>query len=160
MKTLMVCVSPSHGNTARVAQAIAEVLDAQIVEPEVVDAAAIAAADLVGFGSGIYGMRFHARLRDLVERLPPGEGKPVFVFATSGGPELPLIPFTGPLVGRLEAKGYDIVGRFTCRGWDTWLPLQLVGGLNKGRPNSTDLDAARAFAGSVRKRIESRTAGS
>ena len=42
MRSLVVCVSISHGNTRRVADRMAEVLDAQVVEPEAVDADKIA----------------------------------------------------------------------------------------------------------------------
>ena len=37
MKSLIVCVSTSHGNTRRIADRMAEVLDAEVVEPESVD---------------------------------------------------------------------------------------------------------------------------
>ena len=37
MKSLIVCVSISNGNTRRVADRIAEVLNAEVVEPEAVD---------------------------------------------------------------------------------------------------------------------------
>jgi N-hydroxyarylamine O-acetyltransferase len=34
----------------------------------------------------------------------------------------------------LDAKGYSVVGSFSCRGWDTWLPLRLVDGINRAGP--------------------------
>jgi flavodoxin len=34
MKSLIICVSKSHGNTRRVADRMAEVLDAEVVNPE------------------------------------------------------------------------------------------------------------------------------
>jgi flavodoxin len=153
MKTMIVCVSLSHGNTKKVARAIGEVLDARVVEPEEVTAEELATCDLVGFGSGIYAMAFHPRLRRFVRSLPPVEGQKAFVFATSGSRELWVWPFTGPLRLLLESKGYDVVDTFSCRGFDTLLPLRLVGGINKGRPNAADLDAARAFAATLRDRV-------
>jgi flavodoxin len=149
MKNLMVCVSVSHGNTAKVAAAMAEVLDARVVEPEEVTVAQLGDCDLVGFGSGIFGMAFHPRLRAFVHQLPTGMRAKAFVFATSGGPELPLWRYTSRMVALLESKGFEVVGTFRCRGYDTWLPLRLVGGINKGRPNTADLDAARSFAASI-----------
>jgi flavodoxin len=88
MKALIVCVSVSHGNTRRVADALADVLHATVVEPEEVDPDALADYDIVGFGSGIYYSSPHRRLRDLVDRLPDGGGAKAFVFATSGRREL------------------------------------------------------------------------
>ncbi|WP_405659028.1 flavodoxin family protein [Streptomyces sp. RK9] len=148
MKTVIVCASVSHGNTRRIADSMAQVLGAKVVSPEEADPAELAAADLVGFGSGVFYGRLHSRLTDFVKALPTGRGR-AFVFATSGLPELPVAPYTRPLVKILEGKGYEVDGRFTCRALDTWAPFRLVGGINKQRPNSGDAAAARAFARSL-----------
>ncbi|MBP0449013.1 flavodoxin family protein [Kitasatospora sp. RG8] len=151
MKTVIVCASVSHGNTRRVAAAMAQVLGANVVSPEQADLTELADADLVGFGSGVFYTRLHPRLTDLVKALPPGRGR-AFVFATSGLPEIPPAPFTRPLVQLLEGKGFQVEGSFSCRGFDTWTPFKLVGGINKQRPNTEDLAAAQAFAGRLRDR--------
>ena len=85
MKSLIVCVSKSHGNTRRVADRMAAVLGADVVEPESVDPEKLRDYDLVGFGSGIYYMAFDARMRRLIGRLPAVEGVRAFTFFTSGG---------------------------------------------------------------------------
>ena len=146
MTTLIVCVSISHGNTRQVAEAIGEVLGATVVEPEEVAPADVASYDLVGIGSGIYGMMFHARLWRFARSLPKVRGTPAFLFATSGSPELCWRPAILVLSRLLRSKGYRVVGTFSCRGFDDWWPLRLVGGLNKGRPSHADLIAAKAFA--------------
>ena len=74
MSRIVVCASRSHGNTGKVADVMAEVLDARVVSPADVDASELASCDLVGFGSGVYAMRLDAELRGLVDSLPPGEG--------------------------------------------------------------------------------------
>ena len=146
MKSLIICVSVSHTNTRKIARAMAEVLDAEVVEPEDVDPTTIGDYDLVGFGSGIYFMAFHPRLRDLVRQLPQAVHRKAFVFCTSGSPEPPVWPYTRRLRDLLARKGYDVVGSFSCRGFDSWLPLRIIGGLNKGKPDAADLDRARTFA--------------
>ena len=147
MKALIVCVSVSHTNTKRVARAMGEVLGAQVVEPEDVDVSDLGGYELVGFGSGIYFMSFHERLRRFVGSLPRVRtGARAFVFSTSGSPEPPLWGYTRRLEAQLDRVGFDVVGSFSCRGFDTVLPLRLVGGINKGKPDSADLDRARAFA--------------
>ncbi|WP_030389807.1 flavodoxin family protein [Streptomyces sp. NRRL S-241] len=145
MKTLLVCTSVSHGNTRRVAQAMAEVLGARVVAPQEVSAAEPADYDLVGFGSGVFSQRMHPDLLAFVRALPRSSGR-AFVFATSGLPELALAPFTRAPVRLLRHKGFAVEGTFTCRAFDTWTPFRLIGGINKRRPNGADLAAARAFA--------------
>ncbi|WP_441248606.1 flavodoxin family protein [Kitasatospora sp. McL0602] len=149
MKTVIVCASVSHGNTKRVADVMGLALGARVVDPEEVDMAELAACDLVGFGAGIFSRTFNPRLRQFVRSLPPGERRKAFVFATSG---LPKPPFR-PLVRALERKGFEVHGTFSCRGFDTWPPFRLIGGINKGRPNAADLEAARLFAEGLRARI-------
>ncbi|MET8539557.1 flavodoxin family protein [Kitasatospora sp. NPDC004799] len=149
MKTVIVCVSVSHGNTRRVADSMAQVLGAEVVSPEQADLAELADADLVGFGSGVFHGRLHPGLTDFVKTLPAGRGR-AFVFATSGLPEIPPAPFTRPLVRILEGKGFQVEESFSCRAFDTWAPFKLVGGINKQRPNAGDLAAARAFAARLR----------
>lgn len=150
MKTLLVCTSVSHGSTRRVAEAMGEVLGARVVAPQEVSPEEPAGYDLVGFGSGVFSRRMHPDLLRFVRALPPCSGR-AFVFATSGLPESALAPFTRPSVRLLADKGFEVEGTFTCRGFDTWAPFKLVGGINKERPDGDDLAAARAFAEGLRR---------
>ncbi|MGD3109927.1 flavodoxin family protein [Streptomyces sp. YGL11-2] len=152
MKAIIVCTSVSHGNTKRIADVMGQVLEAAVVNPEQIDSAELAGYDLVGFGSGIFLQNFHPRLRQFARSLPKGEHGQAFVFATSGLPEPPIRPFTRPLVRLLDRKGFEVADTFTCRAFDTWLPMKLVGGIHKDRPNATDLEAARVFAETLRAR--------
>ena len=145
-KALIICVSVSQGNTAAVARAMAAALEADVKEPEQVDPESLGEYDVVGFGSGIYNMTDHPRLRRFIEQLPEADGTRAFVFTTSGAGRSQQLPWQQPLESLLRDKGYDVVGSFACRGWDMWLPLKLVGGLNKGHPDSADLTRAYEFA--------------
>ncbi|MFJ3877870.1 flavodoxin family protein [Streptomyces sp. NPDC090077] len=142
MKSVIVCASVCHGNTRRVADAMARVLGAEVLSFGEADPAELAAADLVGFGSGVFHGRLHPGLTALVRALPEVRGR-AFVFATGG---LPPAPFTRPLARRLAGKGFRVEGTFSCRALDTWGPFGLVGGINGQRPDAGDLAAARAFA--------------
>ncbi|AFM15998.1 flavodoxin [Mycolicibacterium chubuense NBB4] len=153
MKSLIVCVSISNGNTRRVADRIALELGAEVVEPEAVDVDSLGDYDLVGFGSGIYFFAVHPRLWRLIGRLPAaGKGARAFTFFTSGGAAPPLLDYAGPMRRRLERKGFDVVGSFSCRGVDLVGPLRRFGGINKGRPNAHDLELAGDFARCLRDR--------
>lgn len=160
MKSLIVCVSKSHGNTRRVAERMAEVLGADVVEPESVDVEALRQYDLVGFGSGIYYMAVDDRLRKLIRRLPTIANTRAFTFFTSGAREIPLLDYNKPVRKHLEAKGFEVIGSFSCRGFDTVGPFGFIGGINRGRPNDHDLDRAAAFAARMRKRAAGSRAAS
>ncbi|BBY38530.1 flavodoxin [Mycobacterium mantenii] len=160
MKSLIICVSTSHGNTRRVADRMAEVLDAEVVEPESVDPENLCQYDLVGFGSGIYYMSVDTRLRKLIRRLPHVDGIRAFTFLTSGAGQIPLLDYSKPVRNQLASKGFKVLGSFTCRGFDTVGPFGFIGGINRGRPNDHDLEHAAAFAARVRIRVAGSPAAS
>ena len=44
-----------------------------------------------------------------------------------------------------------MLGEFGCKGYDTFGPFKLVGGIAKGHPDQKDLAAARAFYRRLRR---------
>ncbi|MFI5781876.1 flavodoxin family protein [Nocardia sp. NPDC051570] len=153
MKAIIVCTSVSHGNTKKVADVMGRVLDARVVTPGEVDVAELADYDLVGFGSGIFNMAFHPDLRKFVAALPEQQWRKAFVLASSGLPEPPFRRYVRSMVRQLEQKGFEVVDTFHGRGFDTYAPFKLVGGIKKGRPNAADLEEALLFAEGLRTRI-------
>ncbi len=143
MKTLIICESVHHGNTKKVADAMAGTLAATVVKPGEVDVGKLQEYDLIGFGSGIYMGRMHKNLVKLATEMP-GLKKKAFIFSTSGGAD--RASNHKPLRDILTGKGFEIVGEFTCKGHDTFGPFKLIGGLNKGKPDVKDLEDARQFA--------------
>ena len=143
MKSLVVYASIHHQNTEKVATVIAAELEANLLSVFQAHPDALATYDLIGFGSGIYGRKFHKTLTQFVEALPSVTEKRAFVFTTSGAGATAV---HGSFKELLANRGFSVVGDFSCKGWVTWGPYRLVGGINKGRPNDQDLEDARAFA--------------
>lgn len=98
-------------------------------------------------------MMTDARLRKLIRQLPAtGYHTAAFTFFTSGAREIPLLGYHRPIREKLEEKGFEVIGSFSCRGFDTVGPFGFIGGINRGRPDDHDLDRAAAFAARVRRR--------
>ena len=147
MKTIIIYTSIHHGNTEKVAKVMANILDAALLQVKQADASMLEQYDLVGFGSGIYFGKHHKSLLDFVDKLPILRDKKAFIFSTSGLRKIRFIhDFDKPLKGKLQRKGFDIIGEFSCRGLDTYRATKLVGGINKGRPNAKDLRQTEDFA--------------
>ena len=147
MKVLIIYISVHHGNTEKVAKAMANILDAALLEVKQADASMLEQYDLIGFGSGIYFGRHHDGLLDFVDKLSMLRNKKAFIFSTSGLRKIRFFhDFDKPLKERLQRKGFDIIGEFSCRGLDTYRATKLVGGINRGRPNAKDLKQAEDFA--------------
>jgi len=151
MKALIIYISVHHGNTERVAKVMANILDADLLQMKQVDASMPEQYDLIGFGSGIYFGKHHKSLLDFVDMLPMLRNKKAFIFSTSGLRKIQFIHnFDKPLKEKLQRKGFDIIGEFSCRGLDTYRVTKLVGGVNKGRPNAEDLKQAEDFASGLK----------
>jgi flavodoxin len=147
MKALIIYISVHHGNTERVAKVMANILGADLLQVEQVDASMLEQYDLIGFGSGVYFGKHHENLLDFVDKLPMLRNKKAFIFSTSGLRKIRFFHnFDKPLKEKLQWKGLDIIGEFSCRGLDTYRATKLVGGINKGRPNVKDLKQAEDFA--------------
>jgi flavodoxin len=143
MKTIIVYTSVHHQNTEKVAKVMADELGADLFPIGKVQPAKVAEYDLVGFGSGIYYGKHHSMLLDFVDLLPERSGTRAFVFSTSGEGGTAR---HAALKEKLGKHGFTIIDEFACKGWDTWGPMKLIGGINKGRPNEYDLEGARLFA--------------
>ncbi len=150
---LILCKSVHHGSTAKVAEAMRAVLGAHVAAPEEIPYTSLTDYGLVGFGSGVYYGRMHAALVDWLRGLPDAEVStiPAFIFTTSGLPFLAPL-WAAPMRRLLARKGFDVLGEFACRGFDTWGPLWLTGGLNKSHPDDGDLDRARRFANEIARK--------
>ncbi|MBY4130568.1 flavodoxin [Rhodococcus fascians] len=156
-KSVIVCVSGPHQNTRRIAEAIADGLDAEVRTPDLIDPARIAEYDLVGFGSGIYLGKHHQQLLSFVASLPNVDHHRAFVFATSGFAESSVNRFSRSLTDPLNNKGFQISDGFSCRAKDTFFPFAPFGGIRKGHPDHVDLRRARLFAEQLRTTQENWT---
>ncbi len=152
MKILIVYRSYHRMNTRKVARAMAEATGATLATVDEVRPEDLDGYDLVGFGSGIYGGKHHRDLIALVERMPPAESRPVFIFSTSGGGKKEN---HRALRSALAAKGCRIAGEFSSRG-----EYRLLGFIktSSGHPDEKDLTDARTFARGLASRVGPRSA--
>ena len=148
-RVLIICTSVHHQNTFKIAEALAEELNAKIIKPSEFRGEDLDSYDLIGFGSGIYNGKHHPSLLSLASDLDTQTNKKAFIFSTS---TILAKSMHRALKDNLQAKGYQIIGEFCCRGFmNHSFTKYILGGLNKNRPNADDLEEAKQFA---RKMIE------
>ena len=149
MKTVICCYSRHHGNTRKVAEAMALEGGADLIDVTTRQTVRLEEYDCVGFASGIYGFEFHRAVTAFARQYLP-EGKPVFFVCTYGA-------LRGAGAKELESlareRGCPVLGTFGCKGYDTFGPFRLVGGIAKGHPDEQDLKNAREFFREMRDRL-------
>lgn len=143
MKTAICYYSRHHGNTLKVLEAMAEAAGADLIDVTSRMAARLPQYDRIGFASGIYYSKFHKTVVDYAAQYLP-QGKEVFLVCTHGSKSCPEKYFSA-ITAAVKAKDCPILGSFSCRGYDTYGPFTLIGGMAKGHPDETDLQNARAF---------------
>lgn len=150
MNTAICYYSRHHGNTRKVLEAMAQEGGVELIDVTTRQAVRLEGYDCVGFASGIYGFAFQEAVVEYARQYLP-DGKPVFFVCTYGGAK-----GTGPkaVAEIAREKGCPVLGEFSCKGYDTFGPFRLVGGIAKGHPDAADLEDARRFYRVLREDYE------
>lgn len=147
MKTAVCYYSRHHGNTLKVLEAIAGGADIALIDVTSRVAVRLEEYDAIGFASGIYYGKFHETVISFVGQYLP-QGKDVFFVYTCGSMGK---GYTKAVAAAAAAKNARILGEYGCRGYDTFGPFKLLGGIAKGHPNEKELQGAREFYQSLTK---------
>lgn len=148
MKTAVCYFSRHHGNTRKVLEAMAQEGEIDLIDVTAREAVQLEAYDCIGFASGIYFGKFHEAVLAFARQYLP-QGKPVFFVYTYGGAKGNGAKSVAEIASK---KGCPVLGEFSCKGYDTFGPFRLVGGIAKGHPDERDLENARKFYREIQKR--------
>lgn len=149
MRTAVCYYSRHHGNTRKVLEAMAREGEIDLIDATVRQTVRLEDYDCVGFASGVYFGKFHTSVLHAARQYLP-HGKPVFFVCTYGGG---MGQSTRELKELAGERGCAVLGTFGCKGYDTFGPFKLVGGIAKGRPNGRDLEKAREFYRGLRAQM-------
>ena len=148
MKSLLIVYSYHHNNTQKIAEAMAEVLNAEIKTPEQATNEDLKKYDLIGFGAGIDSGKHYKELLDFANTISVNNNsEKCFIFSTSAIiSERKVFNDHSKLRGILKTKNYNILDEFSCKGFNTNVFLKYFGGMNKSHPDNTDINNAKQFA--------------
>ncbi len=141
MKTAVCYCSYHHKNTFKLIKAMTDRESADLIDILNCPYKDLSGYDIIGFASGIYGFEMHKSLIEFIKKNLP-YGKKVFFVYTYG-----LKKGLGAKSVADEAvkKGADILGEYSCRGFDTFGLFKLVGGISKGHPSDEEIKSAEKF---------------
>lgn len=135
----IIYASVHHGNTKKIVDAIAKECEVELIDATRVMEKDLRKYDAIGFASGIYYSKFHQSVLNFASVNLPME-KNVFFICTNGGNA------SFKSIEDIAAdKKSKVIGKFSCKGYDTFGPFKLVGGIAKGHPDEKDLADAVAF---------------
>ena len=139
-KTAIVYASTHHGNTKKVVDAIAKEFEVDLIDATATTEKDLSEYELIGFASGIYGAQFHQQVKNFAQVNLPQNKKIFFIMTSAMNKD-----FSKSMAESIKGKNAEIVGKFTCPGYNTFGPFKLIGGTAKGRPDENDLMDAVEF---------------
>lgn len=149
MKTAVCYYSRHHGNTRKVLEAMAGEGEMDLIDVTARQTVRLEEYDCVGFASGIYYGKFQEGVLQFARQYLP-QGKPVFFVYTYGGAKGIGVKALAEIA---EEKNCPVLGEFSCKGYDTFGPFKLLGGIAKDHPDARDLENARRFFRRIQGRL-------
>lgn len=146
----IVFCSVHHGNTRKLLDAVAAECSVDLFSPEEAAKTDLSRYHAVGFASGIYMSKMHHSLFEFLAGNPALPQK-VFVLYTCGSGRKTC---GDSLAALLREKGHEVCGIYTCKGFDTYGPFKLVGGIAKGHPTPEEIEAGVRFVKEVGERAK------
>ena len=146
MKTAIIYVSTHHGNTKKLADAIAAKNEITLIDATRDKTVDLSGYDRIGLASGIaYGKFYPQMLKFMEENLP--EGKKVFFLYTYGAKRK---GYSDAAKGIVLGKKAEVLGEYSCPGFDTFGPFKVIGGIAKGHPAEDEIAGAVSFYDSLK----------
>ena len=139
MKVAIIYASVHHENTKKVVEAIAGENVVDLIDATKEKERDLSGYDLIGFASGVYYGKFHQTVLKFASVNLPAN-KDAFLICTCGG----NAAFRS-IEEVVKSKQGKVVGKFSCKGYDTFGPFKLVGGIRKGHPTGKEIAEAVAF---------------
>lgn len=140
-KAVIIYASTHHGSTKKLAEAIAKQYDVHLIDATKQQTVDLSEYNLIGFGSGIDFGKFYGSVEQFLERNLP-ENKRVFFLYTCAKVSS---RFTEIIKDAARKKGAVILGEYGCRGFNTYGPWKMIGGMNKDHPSAEELQGAVRF---------------
>ena len=145
MSTAIIFYSKHHGNTKKVIDAIASCNDIDLFDITLDPSPDLSSYDTIGIASGIYFGKFGKALASYVEQNFPSRKKVFFIYTYGSASE----HYTDEIRTLAEYHFAEVIGSFGCKGFDTFGPFKVIGGIAKGHPDAQDLQNAKAFYASL-----------
>ena len=141
MKTAIVYYSKHHGNTKKLVDAIVAAHPDVDTFNAMEDIPDLSGYDCIGLASGIYAEHPAKQVRNYAkEKLP--NGKKVFLLVTTA---MPNDNYFKDLSNTVAEKSCELIGKYQCKGFNTFGPFILIGGTAKGHPTQEELDEVVRF---------------
>ena len=140
MKSAIIYASHHHGNTEKIVKYLAQQHEIDLICAEQIVTSDMLSYDLIGFASGIDFGKMYPCVTEAAKNVPTG--KKIYALYTCAKDQQRY----GTEIEEIAVRnGCVYLGKFGCKGYNTYGPLKIIGGMNRLHPDIDDFAAANAF---------------
>ena len=140
-KAILIYASKHHGNTYKLAKAISEKYEIAMIDATKESIVDLQEYEVIGFASGIDFGKFYEEIENFAEANLPIK-KEVFLLYTCA---MERKGFTNSIREIALKKDAIILGEYGCKGYNTYGPWKLIGGMNKSHPTENEIQESVNF---------------
>lgn len=134
--------SSHHENTRKVVEAMKDACGALLIDVKKDQIPDLSEIKAIGVATGIFASRPDEDIVKAFSGLKLSPAIDGFIVTTSGSGK----DYSKPIRKLMDEKHIGNAGCFYCKGFCTFGPFKLLGGLSKGHPDDIDLTNAKEFA--------------
>ena len=138
MKTLILYASVHHGNTKKIVDAIQKRINCDVIDATKYNNEDLLSYEKIIVASGVYFSSLHKSV-DVILKSGIIKQNDVRLILTSGSASKKYITKISDLY---KEYGVNFDSIFICKGYDTYGPLKLIGGISKTHPDNNDIEEA------------------
>ena len=146
-KAILIYASKHHGNTYKLAKAISEKYEIAMIDATKESIVDLQEYEVIGFASGIDFGKFYEEIENFAEANLPIKKEVFFLYTCA----MERKGFTNSIREIAVKKEAIILGEYGCKGYNTYGPWQLIGGMNKNHPTEAEIVEVVNFYGGLIK---------
>ena len=134
-KIAIIYASVHHHNTKKLVEGIAANCKIDLINILTAENIDLSSYNLVGYASGIYMSTFHKSLIMFIEKHNNLPNKAFLMYTSGSGSK----KYANSFKRKLEEKNINVIGIYSCKGYDTYGFWKFLGGIAKGHPSPKDI---------------------
>lgn len=140
-KTVIVYASKHHGNTLKLVNAISDKYTITTIDATKEIHVDLNEYDTIGFASGIDFGKFYEEIENFARVNLPLKKQVFFLYTCA----MDRAGFTDSVKEIALKKDAIILGEYGCKGYNTYGPWKLIGGMNKSHPTENEIQECVNF---------------
>ena len=140
-RIVIVYASTHHRNTYKLVKAISDKHNIDMIDATQQSAADLRDYDVIGFASGIDFGKFYETVENFAKDHLPFKKQIFFLYTCAMNRK----GFTDSIREIAAQKEAVILGEYGCKGYNTYGPWKVIGGMNKKHPTEDEITRAVEF---------------